>query len=150
MIDTKVIDLVLNSLENSEDIFKSSLDKFIKVGIKIANDSEEIMDELQLYNDLTFHLYITDLDLNIWIKSVNGVLQYNNNLYEIIPENVHIIHSFLPKKIIAKIIRQEMTVSEAYLKGFIKLEGELSDAIVSKNLLNLFFSYINYFMKRTN
>jgi len=148
MIDTKVIDLVLNSLETSEDIFRSSLDKFIKLGIKIANDSEEIMDELLLYNDLIFHLYITDLDLNIWIKSNEGVLSYNNNLYEIIPENVHAIHSFLSKKIIAKILRQEMTAAEAYLKGFIQLEGNISDAIISKNILNLFFSYINYFMKR--
>ncbi|MBY9018413.1 MAG: hypothetical protein KGD66_06230 [Candidatus Lokiarchaeota archaeon] len=148
MIDTKVIDLVLNALETSEDKFRSSLDKFIKVGIKITNDSEEIMDELQLYEDLIFHLYITDLDLNIWIKSINGVLSYNNNLYEIIPENVHALHSFLSKTTIAKILRQEMTVAEAYLKGFIQLEGELSDAIISKNILSLFFSYINYFMKR--
>jgi len=148
MIDTKVIVSVLDSLETSEDKFRSSLDKFIKVGIKIANDAEEITDELRLYNDLIFHLYITDLDLNIWIKSVDGFLSYNNNLYEIIPENVHMIHSFLSKKIIAKILRQEMTAAEAYLKGFIQLEGKISDAIISKNLLNLFFSYINYFMKR--
>ncbi len=148
MIDTKVIDLVLNALETSEDKFRSSLDKFIKVGIKISNDSEEIRDELRLYNDLIFHLYITDLDLNIWIKSINGVLSYNNNLYEIIPENVHALHSFLSKTTIAKILRQEMTAAEAYLKGFIQVEGELSDAIISKNILNLFFSYINYFMKR--
>ncbi|MHA1625626.1 MAG: hypothetical protein ACTSWH_10905 [Promethearchaeota archaeon] len=148
MIDTKVIDLVLNALETSEDKFRSSLDKFIKVGIKITNDSEEIMEELRLYNDLIFHLYITDLDLNIWIKSINGVLSYNNNLYEIIPENVHALHSFLSKTTIAKILRQEMTAAEAYLKGFIQIEGELSDAIISKNILSLFFSYINYFMKR--
>ncbi|MHA1457576.1 MAG: hypothetical protein ACTSR5_16655, partial [Promethearchaeota archaeon] len=130
------------------DKFRSSLDKFIKVGIKITNDSEEIMEELRLYNDLIFHLYITDLDLNIWIKSINGVLSYNNNLYEIIPENVHALHSFLSKTTIAKILRQEMTAAEAYLKGFIQIEGELSDAIISKNILSLFFSYINYFMKR--
>jgi len=148
MIDAKVIVSVLDSLETSEDKFRNSLDKFIKVGIKIANDAEEITDELRLYNDLIFHLYITDLDLNIWIKSVDGYLSYNNNLYEIIPENVHMIHSFLSKKIIAKILRQEMTAAEAYLKGFIQLEGKISDAIISKNLLNLFFSYINYFMKR--
>ncbi len=147
MIDTKVIDLVLNSLETSEDIFRNSVDKFIKVGIKIANDSEEITDELKLYNDMIFHLYITDLDLNIWIKSIDGMLSYNNNLYEIIPDNVHVLHSFLSKRIIAKILRQEMSVSEAYLKGHIQLEGKISDAIISKNILNLFFSYINYFMK---
>ena len=138
----------MNALETSEDKFKSSLDKFIKVGIKITNDSEEIMDELRLYNDLIFHLYITDLDLNIWIKSIDGFLTYNNNLYEIIPKNVHALHSFLSKTTITKILRQEMTAAEAYLKGFIQLEGELSDAIISKNILSLFFSYINYFMKR--
>ncbi|MHA1193514.1 MAG: hypothetical protein ACTSP9_14710 [Promethearchaeota archaeon] len=61
---------------------------------------------------------------------------------------MHVLHSFLSKKTIAKILRQEMTAAEAYLKGFIQLEGELSDAIISKNILSLFFSYINYFMKR--
>ena len=147
MIDTKVIDLVLNSLETSEDIFKTSLDKFIKLGIKIANDSEEIKEELELYDDFISHLYITDIDLNIWIKSVGGILSYNNNLYEIIPDNINAIHYFLSKSIITKIIRQEITVADAYLKGFVHLEGNLSDAIISNNILKLFFSYINYFMK---
>ena len=115
--------------------------------MKIANDSEDMRDELALYEDMIFHVYLPDLDYNIWIKTTENQLNYNTNLYEVIPKRVHAIHYILNRKTITKILRQEMTAAEAYFKGLINIDGELSDAIISRNILNLFFSYINYFMK---
>ncbi len=115
--------------------------------MKIANDSEDMREELALYDDMIFHVYLPDLDHNIWIKTNENHLNYNTNLYEVIPKSSHAIHYILNKKTMIKIVRQEMTAAEAYFKGLINIDGELSDAMISRNILNLFFSYINYFMK---
>ncbi len=115
--------------------------------MKIANDSEEMRDELALYEDMIFHVYMPDLDHNIWIKTRENQLNYNSNLYEVIPKNGHAIHYILNKKTMTKILRQEMSAAEAYFKGLVSVDGELSDAMISRNILNHFFSYINHFMK---
>ena len=115
--------------------------------MKIANDSEDVRDELALYEDMIFHVYLPDLDHNIWIKTSENQLNYNTNLYELIPKNSHVIHYILNRKTMAKILRQEMTAAEAFFKGLVNIDGELSDAIISRNILNQFFAYINHFMK---
>ena len=115
--------------------------------MKIANESEDMCDELALYEDMIFHVYLPDLDYNIWIKTTENQLNYNTNLYEVIPKRGHAVHYILNRKTMTKILRQEMSAAEAYFKGLINIDGELSDAIISRNILNLFFSYINYFMK---
>jgi hypothetical protein len=115
--------------------------------MKIANDSEDVRDELALYEDMMFHVYLPDLDYNIWIKTSEDQLNYNTNRYEVIPKSSHVIHYILNRVTMIKILRQEMTASEAYFKGLVSIDGELSDAIISRNILNLFFAYINHFMK---
>ena len=115
--------------------------------MKIANDSEEMSDELALYKDMIFHVYLPDLDYNIWIKTSENQLNYNTNRYEVIPKNSHAIHYILNRATVTKILRQEMSAAEAYFKGLVTIDGELPDAIISRNILNLFFAYINYFMK---
>ena len=147
IIDTKVIDTVLSNLGVSDEKFKSSLDKFFKLSMKIANDSEDMCDELALYNNMIFHVYLPDLDYNIWIKTSENQLNYNTNRYEVIPKNSHAIHYILNRATVTKILRQEMSAAEAYFKGLVSIDGELSDAIISRNILNLFFAYINHFMK---
>ena len=147
MIDTKAIDIVLNTLGASDENFRSALDKFIKLSIKIANDSDEMCDELALYGDMIFHVYLPDLDYNLWIKARDKQLNYNTHLYEVIPKNARAIHYILNRKTMTKIIKQQMTPAEAYFKGMITIDGKMSDAIITRNVLKTFFSYINHFMK---
>ena len=145
--DTKAIDIALNTLGASDENFRSALDKFIKLSIKIANDSDEMQDELALYGDMIFHVYLPDLDYNLWIKTRNNQLNYNSHLYEVIPKNARAIHYILNRKTMTRIIKQQMTPAEAYFRGLIRIDGKMSDAIISRSILKTFFSYINYFMK---
>ncbi|GAJ05784.1 unnamed protein product, partial [marine sediment metagenome] len=51
MIDSNAIVMMLNSLESTENKFRSTLDEIIKLGITIANNSKDIHDDLKLYED---------------------------------------------------------------------------------------------------
>ncbi|GAG87915.1 unnamed protein product, partial [marine sediment metagenome] len=68
MIGSNTILVILNSLESPRTSFKATIDKFIKEAIKIANESKDFRAELELYDDIIYHIYIYDIDYNIWIK----------------------------------------------------------------------------------
>jgi len=61
MIDSNTILMMLNSLESTENKFKSTLDELIKLGVTIANNSKEIHEDLKLYEDTIYHVYIYDI-----------------------------------------------------------------------------------------
>ena len=144
MIDSNDILLMLNSLESSESTFKSTIDKFIRLGIKIANETEEFQEELQLYEDKIYHIYINDMDYNIWLKKIGGSFSYNNSIYEENSEELSVIHFFLTKTIVKKVITQKLQAEDAFMRGLIKIRGKLADAILARNLLSLFFTYMDY------
>ena len=130
-------------LEGSKESFKPQMDKFFKNIIKILNNIKDFKDELKLYDDFIIHVYIKDLDFNLWIKMIGGSLNYHSNYYEPNPDNLRVVHYILNSDLISKILMREMTASEAYFKGLLEFEGEMSDVLVSRNLLNLFFKLLD-------
>ncbi len=144
MIDSNAILMMLSSLESSESTFKSAIDKFIRLGIKIANETKEFQEELQLYEDKIYHIYINDIDYNIWLKKIGGFFTYNNSFYEENSEELSVIHFFLTKTVMKKVITRQMQVADAFMRGLIKIRGKLADGIHARNLLSLFFTYMDY------
>jgi len=147
MIDSNTIVMMLNSLESTESKFISTLDELIKLGITIANSSKEIYEDLKLYEDTIYHMYIYDIDYNIWIKIVDGFLTYNNSYYEANSEEIDVIHLILTKKVLRKIMTRRIQVADAYMRGLIKIRGsdeDMSGLIKIKNILKSFFTNMNY------
>jgi len=144
LIDSNRISAILESLESTDEQFKASIDKIIKFGLEIANNSEDFKDELDCYDDFICHVYIKDLDFNIWVNHNQGQLSYNTNYYEKHPNDKKIIHFIMRKEILKKIFYQKVYASEAYMKGFIEIEGTLADAMIIKNVLGYFFKLLRY------
>lgn len=139
MLDSNRISVILQSLESTDEQFKASIDKIIKIGLEIANYSEEFKDEMKCYDDFLCHVYVKDIDFNLWIINNQGRLSYNTNYYENHSNQKRIIHFIMRKEILKKIFHQKMYASEAYMKGFIEIEGTLADAMMIKNVLRYFF-----------
>ena len=153
MIDSNAIVMMLNSLESTENKFKSTLDEIIKLGITIANNSREVHEDLELYEDLIYHVYIYDIDYNIWIKKVEGFLTYNNSYYEANSKEINVIHIILTKKNLRKIMTRKIQVADAYMRGLIKIRGSdeyMSGLIKIKNILKSFFINMNYLVEDIN
>ena len=153
MIDSNAIVMMLNSLESTENNFKSTLDELIKLGITIANNSREVHEDLKLYEDTIYHVYIYDIDYNIWIKKVEGFLTYNNSYYEANSEEINVIHLILTKKNLRKIITRKIQVADAYMRGLIKIRGSdeyMGGLIKIKNILKSFFINMNYLVEDIN
>jgi len=148
MIDSNTILVILNSLESPRTSFKATIDRFIKEAIKIANESKDFKDELELYDDIIYHIYIYDIDYNIWIKKKGTSLSFNNSFYEENSENIKILHCFLTRNSMRKILIRKMPVSDAFMRGLIEIKGYLSDAIHAKNLWKLFLACMDYLAEK--
>jgi len=148
MIDSNTILVILNSLESPRTSFKDTVDKFIKEAIKIANESKDYRDELELYDDIIYHIYIHDIDYNIWIKKKGTSLSFNTSFYEENSENIKILHCFLTRNSMRKILIRKVPVSDAFMRGLIKINGNLSDAIHAKNLWKLFLVCMDYLAEK--
>ena len=146
MIDSNAILMMLNSLDSSKNAFKSTIDKFIRLSIKIANETEEFQEELKLFDDKIYHIYINDSDYNIWLKKIGGSVAYNNSYYEENSEGLNVIHFFLTKTTMKNVITRKIQADDAFMRGLIKIRGALSDAMCANNLLSLFFRYMDYIM----
>ena len=144
MIDSNAILVMLNSLDSSKNAFKSTIDKFIRLSIKIANETEEFQEELELFDDKIYHVYINDSDYNIWLKKIGGSVAYNNSYYEENSEGLSVVHFFLTKTTMKNVITRKIQAADAFMRGLIKIRGDISDAICAKNLLSLFFRYMDY------
>lgn len=148
MIDSNTILMIMNSLESPNNSFKATIEKFIKVAIKIANESEDFKDELILYDDFIYHIYIYDIDYNIWIKKKGTSLSFSSSFYEENSENVEILHFFLTKNIMRKILIRKVQVSDACMRGLIKINGNLSDAMHARNLWKIFLACMDYLAEK--
>jgi hypothetical protein len=134
----------MNTLESPKSSFKATVDKFIKVALKIASESEDVKDELELYDNIIYHIYIYDIDHNIWIKKKGTSLSFNNSCYEENSENVEILHCILTSNIMRKILIRKMQVADAFMRGLIEINGNLSSAIHARNIWNIFLACMDY------
>jgi hypothetical protein len=125
-------------------MFKSTIDKFIRLGIKIANETEEFQEELELYEDKMYHIYIKDLDYNIWLKKIGKSVSYSNSYYEENSEGLGVIHFFCSKGVMKEVITRKLQAADAFMRGLIKIQGKVSDAIQARNLLSVFFTFMDY------
>ncbi|TFF87491.1 MAG: hypothetical protein EU549_04640 [Promethearchaeota archaeon] len=142
MIDSNRISVILQSLESTDEQFKASINKIMKIGLEIANNSEDFIDEMACYDDFICHVYVKDLDFNLWIHHEHKRLSFNTNYYEEHSNDIRIVHFILKKDILKKIIHRKMSASEAYMKGFIDIEGNIADAMMIKNMLQYFFKLL--------
>jgi len=128
MIDSNTILMILNSLESPRTSFKATLDKFIKEAIKIANVSEDFKDELELYKGTS--------------------LSFNNSFYEENSENFEILHCILTKNIMRKILIRKVQASDAFMRGLIEINGNLSNAIHARHLWKTFLACMDYLAEK--
>lgn len=140
--DSKVLHSMLNALQLTDDSFKVNIDKLMSVCVKIANKSIDFQDELRLFGDIIFHLYLKDIDFNIWIVSSDGILTYNTSFYEPETQKKRTIHFLLAKDTLKRIFTKELDAAEAYMKGFLEFEGKFSDAIIAKNIMKIYSYYL--------
>ena len=142
MLNTKNLNLVLSDLKNNDTELKIVLDKFIKFAVDKFMSTEDLREEIEDYNDI-YQIYIRDLDFNFWLKVSNNSVIYKKE----INRNASFAVNYT-KDILIKILKREMNGTDAFMKGLIKVDGDLSQGLRFMKLFRLFFLYLNNGFKK--
>ncbi|GAG93199.1 unnamed protein product, partial [marine sediment metagenome] len=59
-------------------------------------------------------------------------------------EGLSVVHFFLTKTTMKNVITRKIQAADAFMRGLIKIRGDIADTICAKNLLSLFFRYMDY------
>ncbi|MFX0153137.1 MAG: SCP2 sterol-binding domain-containing protein [Candidatus Hodarchaeota archaeon] len=117
--------------------FIAILDKIINFAINKFKTTEELREEVLDYNDV-YQIMITDINFNFWLKLSNGSIIYKKGI-----NRSALVRIKYTKDILVKILKREMDGLDAFMKGIIKVDGDLSQGLRFTKLFRLFIKYLN-------
>jgi putative sterol carrier protein len=142
MLNSKSFRSVVHELENNDEEFISSLDRIISFAVHIVKNTEELKEEIKNYDDI-YQISLTDIDFNFWIKVSNGSIIYRKGINRSATFRVR-----YTKDIFIKILKRDIEGTDAYMKGKIKVNGNLSEGLRFVKIVRLFLKFVeNSFQK---
>ncbi|MFX0057426.1 MAG: SCP2 sterol-binding domain-containing protein [Candidatus Hodarchaeota archaeon] len=136
MINRESISNLLKNLEGENENFKKALESIIKAGVKIVNSTEELREELIGFDDI-YQTSVIDLGFNYWLQVSEGKLSYKKGIN---PEASFIMN--YTKELIIKILKGEISGTDAFMKGRIHVQGEISQGLRYVKLFRIFTKYL--------
>ena len=136
MVGQNPINSILRNLDKQSPKFEYVLDKIIKALVNIINNTEELKEELIGFDDI-YQTYVTDANFNYWLEVSDRKLSYGNDIN---PKALFKIN--INKDIIIQILKNEISGTDAFMKGKINVEGSLSQGLRYIKLFRIFVKYL--------
>jgi putative sterol carrier protein len=106
-------------------------------GVSIIKNTEDIREEIRDYDDI-YQILITDINFNFWVRIQKGTIIYKKGI------NREALFKVKYKKdIFIKVLKREMSGTDAFMKGKIKVDGNLTQGLRFIKLFRLLLKYIN-------
>lgn len=137
MLDSKGFRSVIHGLESNNEEFIEALNRFIMLAVSIIKNTEDIREEILDYDDI-YQIFITDINFNFWIRISNGTIIYKKGI-----NREAFFRVKYKKDIFIKIIKREMSGTDAFMKGKIKVDGNLTQGLRFIKLFRLLLKFIN-------
>ncbi len=137
MVNRESLRSLISILEQEDDKFIPVLEKIIKAGIKIVNNAEELREELLGYDDI-YQTSVLDVGYNYWLDVSEGKLFYKKGSN---PEATFKVG--YTKKLIIQILKGEISGTDAFMKGQLRVEGDLSQGLHYVKIFRLFVEKMN-------
>ncbi|UCD01548.1 MAG: SCP2 sterol-binding domain-containing protein [Promethearchaeota archaeon] len=142
MLDSKNFTSVIHDLENHDGQFIGALDRVIKFAVTVVKNTEDLREEIVDYDDL-YQIIITDINFNFWLRVSNDSIIYKKGINR--SASFRVMYT---KDILIKILKREMYGTDAFMKGIIKVDGDLSQGLRFIKLFRMFLQYLNNGFKK--
>ncbi len=136
MVNYEPLSSLISILEQEDDKFIPVLERIIKAGIKIVNNAEELREELSGYDDI-YQTSILDVGYNYWLDVLEGKLFYKKGFN---PEAKFKVS--YTKELIINILKGKISGTDAFMKGQLRVEGDLSQGLHYVKIFRLFVKYL--------
>ena len=143
MLTTKQIISILEEMNGTKDNFVSLFNRIVKTGLRIQQNSPELLDECQRMfenHDSAFQFTFTDVDFSFFLKIVDGTMSYGQGVYQ--ERDVPLVVMEFPRDIMLQVVAQDVSVESLYNKGIIKFKGSLSNAMRLRALGKHYVKYM--------
>ena len=136
MLNRNAINSIFEGLSEDNEKFSIVIDRIIKAGVKIINSTEELKDELIGFEGI-YQTYIEDANFNYWFKVSENQLEFKKGVHPDAP-----FSCYFTKELFIKILLRELSGAEEFLKGRLRVDGDLSQGLKYVKFHRLFFKYI--------
>ncbi len=141
MLELEDIKCVIHHLETDDEEFVAALERILKLSVNMVKNTEELQEEIIDYDEL-YQVFITDIDFNFWLKVSNGLIIYEKGINRSATFKVK-----YTKDLIIKILKRETSGTDAFMRGLIKVDGNITQGLRYTKLFRLVFKYINISFK---
>ena len=136
MTTQKPLETLIELLEKDEQNFSSILERIIKAGVASVNNALKLQEEISGYDD-TYQTSILDVGYNYWLTLKQGKLEYGRGIHP----KATLTVSFT-KNLIIQILKKEVNGTDAFMKGKIRADGDLSQGLHYIKIFQLFIKYL--------
>jgi len=136
MFSRNALKIMLDELGKDNKRFLGAIDKIVNAGTHVINSTEELKEELIGYDDI-YQTHIIDLNFDYWFQVTNGTITYKRGIN---PDASFKMN--FTKDLIIKILKNEISGTDAFMKGKIRVEGDISQGLRYVKLFRLFTKYL--------
>ncbi len=137
MLNSKSFNSALTDLVNRDEELIVILDKFIKFVVDKFINTEDLREEIIDYNDI-YQITITDLNFSFWLNLSNNSMIYKKGFNRNTSFKIK-----YTKDILIKILKREVYGTDAFMRGLIKVDGDLSQGLRFIKLFRMFLLYLD-------
>ncbi len=131
MVDETLLKEIKNAHAGSSAASEFDIKKALEFIKQISAENEDIQEEIEVM-DITIQMIIKDANLKLWLTVKEGVLDYGDGNVD--NPSLTILS---PLGVLANILMGEVDATSAYMAGDITVEGNLQDAMVFQEILEI-------------
>ena len=136
MLNKNALNSIFKGLSEDSDKFVTVMDRILKAGANIINGTEELKEELVGFDGI-YQTYIEDAKFNYWFEITENQLRYRKGEHPDAP-----FSCYFTKDLFIKILMRELSGTEEFLKGRLRVDGDLSQGLKYVKFHRLFFKYL--------
>ena len=136
MTYSKTFNSILDELEAEDTEIITIFTRFLEFSITFIQNTQELREEILDFDNI-YQFYVNDINFELWMKISKGTIIYKKG----INDNADLRISFT-KKLLLRLIKQDITINEAYMKGLLKMQGDISQVVKFRNLIRFYRKYV--------
>ena len=136
MTYSKTLNSILDELEAEDTEIIIIFTRFLEFSINFIQNTQELREEILDFDNI-YQFYVNDINFELWMKISKGTIIYKKG----INDNADLRISFT-KKLLLRLIKQDITITEAYMKGLLKMQGDISQVVKFRNLIRFYRKYV--------
>lgn len=138
MISPQQIKVLVKELSDaSQEQSKRLISNYFRTLADVMNSVDELRENFNDYDDI-YQIALEDIELEGWFQIKHGSITYQEGSNE-----EYDLKFRMSKELLLKIITLETMPFDAYMKGQIKVKGDISYTIRFRNFINDVIEYIS-------